>query len=456
MSDIKALFEGKVKGELVFAPFIDKKYLSDFIGYYQGKADVYVKPVDDEDVQTVMKIAYANKLNVTIRGAGTNLAGSTIPDGGVVLDMSGMNKILKLDEDTLTITVEPGVILKDLIKYVEDRGYLYAPDPAEKGASIGGNVSTNAGGMRAVKYGVTRNYVLGLDLVKVDGTKISLGSKTYKYSSGLNLQQLVVGSEGTLGVITKITLKLLPLPEFTLNTVIAFDSLSQGIKNVNKIFKSHLDPTAIEFVEKKVIAYGEKFLNKEFPCQRAKSYLIVALDGDKDGVYERFEKLKQVVTDNGAIDVIPLDDPAVAKEVWEIRGAIARAVNASGPWEPIDTVVPLDKITTFVDYVNSLIEQGYPRMVAFGHAGDGNVHLCVLKDDIPDDKWRDILNDTMEKLYGKAYELGGLVSGEHGVGKGQRKYFIENTDPLERELMINVKKSFDEFNLLNPHNGYAK
>ena len=316
MSDIKALFEGKVKGELVFAPFIDKKYLSDFIGYYQGKADVYVKPVDDEEVQTVMKIAYANKLNVTIRGAGTNLAGSTIPDGGVVLDMSGMNKILKLDEDTLTITVEPGVILKDLIKYVEDRGYLYAPDPAEKGASIGGNVSTNAGGMRAVKYGVTRNYVLGLDLVKVDGTKISLGSKTYKYSSGLNLQQLVVGSEGTLGVITKITLKLLPLPEFTLNTVIAFDSLSQGIKNVNKIFKSHLDPTAIEFVEKKVIAYGEKFLNKEFPCQRAKSYLIVALDGDKDGVYERFEKLKQVVTDNGAIDVIPLDDPAVAKEVW--------------------------------------------------------------------------------------------------------------------------------------------
>ena len=456
MSDIKALFEGKVKGELVFAPFIDKKYLSDFIGYYQGKADVYVKPVDDEDVQTVMKIAYANKLNVTIRGAGTNLAGSTIPDGGVVLDMSGMNKILKLDEDTLTITVEPGVILKDLIKYVEDRGYLYAPDPAEKGASIGGNVSTNAGGMRAVKYGVTRNYVLGLDLVKVDGTKISLGSKTYKYSSGLNLQQLVVGSEGTLGVITKITLKLLPLPEFTLNTVIAFDSLSQGIKNVNKIFKSHLDPTAIEFVEKKVIAYGEKFLNKEFPCQRAKSYLIVALDGDKDGVYERFEKLKQVVTDNGAFDVIPLDDPAVAKEVWEIRGAIARAVNASGPWEPIDTVVPLDKITTFVDYVNSLIEQGYPRMVAFGHAGDGNVHLCVLKDDIPDDKWRDILNDTMEKLYGKAYELGGLVSGEHGVGKGKRKYFIENTDPLERELMINVKKSFDEFNLLNPHNGYAK
>lgn len=456
MSDIKALFEGKVKGELVFAPFIDKKYLSDFIGYYQGKADVYVKPVDDEDVQAVMKIAYANKLNVTIRGAGTNLAGSTIPDGGVVLDMSGMNKILKLDEDTLTITVEPGVILKDLIKYVEDRGYLYAPDPAEKGASIGGNVSTNAGGMRAVKYGVTRNYVLGLDLVKVDGTKISLGSKTYKYSSGLNLQQLVVGSEGTLGVITKITLKLLPLPEFTLNTVIAFDSLSQGIKNVNKIFKSHLDPTAIEFVEKKVIAYGEKFLNKEFPCQRAKSYLIVALDGDKDGVYDRFEKLKQVVTDNGAIDVIPLDDPAVAKEVWEIRGAIARAVNASGPWEPIDTVVPLDKITTFVDYVNSLIEQGYPRMVAFGHAGDGNVHLCVLKDDIPDDKWRDILNDTMEKLYGKAYELGGLVSGEHGVGKGKRKYFIENTDPLERELMINVKKSFDEFNLLNPHNGYAK
>ena len=292
MKDIKSLFEGKIKGILVFGKDIEKKYLSDFIGARVGHADVYARVKDEDDVQIILKIAYANRLNVVVRGAGTNLAGSTIPDGGVVLDVSDMNQILELDDETLTVTVQPGVILRDLIEYVEKRGYLYAPDPAEKGASIGGNVSTNAGGMRAVKYGVTRNYVLALDLYKIDGTKVHLGAKTYKFSTGLNLQQLVVGSEGTLGVITKIVLKLLPLPEFTLNTVIAYDSLKQGISNVNIIFKSHLDPTAIEFVEKKVIAYGEKYLNKSFPCQNAKSYLIVALDGDKKGVYERFEKLK--------------------------------------------------------------------------------------------------------------------------------------------------------------------
>ena len=455
MKDIKSLFEGKIKGILVFGKDIEKKYLSDFIGARVGHADVYARVKDEDDVQIILKIAYANRLNVVVRGAGTNLAGSTIPDGGVVLDVSDMNQILELDDETLTVTVQPGVILRDLIEYVEKRGYLYAPDPAEKGASIGGNVSTNAGGMRAVKYGVTRNYVLALDLYKIDGTKVHLGAKTYKFSTGLNLQQLVVGSEGTLGVITKIVLKLLPLPEFTLNTVIAYDSLKQGISNVNIIFKSHLDPTAIEFVEKKVIAYGEKYLNKSFPCQNAKSSLIVALDGDKKGVYERFEKLKEVVKAHGAIEVIPLDDEAVAKDIWEIRGAIARAVNASGPWEPIDIVVPINRITDFVDYVNDLTENGSPRIVAFGHAGDGNVHLCVLKDNIADEKWPEVLHNTMEKLYKKSYELGGVVSGEHGVGKGKRDFFLQNTPEEYRSLMIGVKKSFDEFNLLNPHSGYG-
>ncbi|MGN0901683.1 MAG: FAD-binding oxidoreductase [Succinivibrio sp.] len=455
-ADFKSLFKDAVKGEIFYGDEIEKKYLTDFVGAHVGHADVYVRVKDEEDVQNVLKIAYKNRLNVVVRGAGTNLSGCTIPDGGVVLDVSLMNRILDLDEENLTVTVEPGVLLKDLIAFVESKGYLYAPDPAEKSASIGGNVSTNAGGMRAVKYGVTRNYVLALDLVKIDGTKVTLGAKTYKFSTGLNLQQLIVGSEGTLGVITKIVLKLLPLPEFTLNAVIAYDSLKRGIENVNVIFKSHLDPTAIEFVEKKVIALGEKYVGKSFPCPSASSYLIVALDGDKKSVYERFDKLKKVVSENGAIDVIPLDDKAVADGVWEIRGAIARAVNQSGIWEPVDIVVPLNRITSFIDYVNELQENGSPRLVAFGHAGDGNVHLCILKDSIPDDKWPSILHETMEKLYAKSYELGGVISGEHGVGKGKRDFLLMNIDPLYREIMIGVKKSFDEFNLLNPHNGYAK
>lgn len=455
MSDLQQLFDGRIKGSVVYGADIEQKYLTDFVGAHVGFADAYIKVLDENDVQTALKIAYENKIPVVVRGAGTNLSGCTIPEGGIVLDVSAMNHILELDEENLTVTVEPGVILRDLIEYVEKRGYLYAPDPAEKGASIGGNVSTNAGGMRAVKYGVTRNYVLALEMYKIDGTKVCLGSSTYKFSAGLNLQQLIVGSEGTLGVITKIVLKLLPLPEYTLNTVIAFDSLKTGIKNVNVIFKAHLDPTAIEFVEKKVIAYGEQYLNKQFPCQSAKSYLIVTLDGDKSSVQDRYNRLKNVVLSNGAIEVISLEDEAVAKDVWEIRGAIARAVNASGAWEPIDIVVPLKAITDFVEYVNYLTENGYPRIVAFGHAGDGNVHLCVLKDSIDDKQWPEILKNTMEKLYKKAYQLGGVASGEHGIGKDKREFFLQNTKEEYRDLMIGIKKSFDKYNLLNPRNGYS-
>ena len=208
-------------------------------------------------------------------------------------------------------------------------------------------------------------------------------------------------------------------------------------------------------MEKKVIALGEEYLGKKFPCQNAKSYLIVTLDGDKESVYDRFEKLKAQVFKNGAMEVIPLDDPNVAKDIWEIRGAIARAVNASGMWEPVDIVVPLNKITPFVEYVDYVSSHGGPRIVAFGHAGDGNVHLCVLKDSIEDTAWPKVLHDTMEKLYKKAYELGGVVSGEHGVGKGKRDFLLQNIAPEQRELMLGIKKAFDPDNLLNPHSGYA-
>lgn len=444
-----------IKGKTVFGNNIDKKLLTDFKGFKVGFADAYVKAEDEDDVRTALQFAHKNKLPVVIRGAGTNLAGSTIPEGGIVLDMTGMNRIIELDEKAMTVTVEPGVILKDLIEYVEQRGYLYAPDPAEKEASIGGNVSTNAGGMRAVKYGVTRNYVLALDLIKIDGTKVSLGAKTYKFSTGLNLQQLIVGSEGTLGVITKIVLKLLPLPKYSSNCIVAFNSLSAGIRNVNMILKANLEPTAIEFIDRKALSYGENYTNLQFPCPQALAYLIVTLDGEKDNVQARLEKLKDEVLKNGAIEVIPLDDPEFSQNIWTIRGAIARAVNSTGIWEPVDAVVPLDKICDFVNYVYELEKDGGPRTVAFGHAGDGNVHLCILKDNITDDAWPAVLDETMNKIYKKAYELGGIASGEHGIGKGKRPYFVSHTAPEVRALMNSVKKAFDEYNLLNPHSGYA-
>lgn len=452
--NIKDIFSG-IKGEILFGDEIADRLCTDFIGSHVGHADVYIKAKDRDDIVSALKTASANAISVVIRGAGTNLVGSTIPDGGLILDVSGLNRILELDRERMSITVEPGVILKDLIAYVEERGFFYPPDPAEKDASIGGNVATNAGGMRAVKYGVTRDYVLQLELVTVNGEILTLGANTRKNAAGLNLQKIVVGSEGTLGVITKITLKLLPLPESTLSAILAYDSLSEAISSVNAILNANLDPTAIEFLEKRVIAFGERYLGKEFPVPQAKAYLIVTFDGQKQSVLERIEKCSNVVKQHGAIEVVSLAEPELAALVWEIRGALAKSVQASGVWEPVDTVVPLNRISDFVSEVNRISQQLHVRILGFGHAGDGNVHLCIIKDDISDADWPEVLDKAMSLCYQKAYELGGLASAEHGIGKTKRKYFLEHTDPAVRNIMIGVKKAFDEQNLLNPQNGYA-
>ena len=219
MRELKEELKDTVKGLVVFDNDIEQQYLTDFVGSRIGYAQAYVRVADEEDIQNTLKIAYAHKTPVVIRGAGTNLVGSTIPEGGIVLDVSLLNKILELDEENLTLTVEPGVKLREIYEFVEAKGYMYAPDPAEKEASIGGNVATNAGGMRAVKYGVTRDFVQELDLIKINGEKVHLGANTRKNATGLSLHKLVAGSEGTLGVISKIVLKLLPKPEFTLSSI---------------------------------------------------------------------------------------------------------------------------------------------------------------------------------------------------------------------------------------------
>ena len=447
--------KAKALGEIIEGNAIPAKLLTDFVGALKGRADVYLKVKDRNAVIEAVRLAYKYRVPTVVRSGGTNLVGATVPEGGMVLDVSALNHILEFDEDNMTVTVEPGVVLKDLIAYVEARGCMYPPDPAEKLGTIGGNVATNAGGMRAVKYGVTRDYVLALELVTPQGEILELGAKVRKNAAGLNLKETVVGSEGTLGVITRITLKLVPLPEYDLSAVLAFNSLDEGIRCVNAIIAARLDPTAIEFQEKKVIALGEKFIGKEFPVPKAKAYLVVTLDGSRESVSQRIEKLREVAVAHGCFEMVPLDDPQVAKNVWEIRGALARSVNASGIWEPVDSVVPLDKIADFVAVVDKISSEERVRIVAFGHAGDGNVHLCVIKDEICDQDWPLVLDRTLSRIYSEVYAMGGRLAGEHGVGKGKRKYYLEQVCPAERSLMIAVKQAFDIHNLFNPHDGYT-
>lgn len=443
------------KNRLVFAPSIEAKYLSDTLGRKKGSASALVFPVSTEEVSSIAKFAYENKIPLTPRGAGTNLVGSTVPhDGAIIIDFSLMNRVLELDKENFTAWVEPGVILEDFQKYVESMGLFYPPDPGEKRASIGGNISTNAGGMRAVKYGVTRDYVMGLEIVKADGTIITLGSKNRKDTTGLDLKDIVIGSEGTLAVITKCLLRLVGKPEKSLSVLAGFNSLKSGIEAVPKILQANLNPTAVEFIEKKVVALGEKFLNLKFPLEN-EAYLLLTFDGKTEEIESAFKNLQTVLKDS-AEKIISLDDSALSQNVWRIRGCLVKAVEAVSEQEPLDIVVPIAKVADFVNFVNKLEGESGMQMISFGHAGDGNVHLCVVRGDRSEEVWQKELGENLEKLYSYARKLGGLISGEHGLGVSKRDFFFAETPEANVELMNAVKSAFDPKRILNSNISYVK
>lgn len=434
---------------------IDEKYLSDTLLRKKGTASAVVFPIDVIEVSKLMKYAYDNNIKVTPRGAGTNLVGSTVPsDKGIVIDLSLMNRIIEIDDESFTATVEPGVILEDFQKEVERLGLFYPPDPGEKRASIGGNISTNAGGMRAVKYGVTRDYVLGLQIVLPNGDIIEAGSKNRKDTSGLDFKELVVGSEGTLGIVTRCILKLIPKPEKAVSVLIGYNSLSEGISGVRKIYSANLSPTAIEFIEEKVVRLGENFLGISFPMKEATSYILLTFDGSESVIDEAIEKLRKVASDSKAVEVLVLDEEELASNVWKIRGVLVKAVEAVSEQEPLDIVVPINKIDSFVNFVNILEDKQNIRMISFGHAGDGNVHLCIVRGTRDDKTWENDLDAALSELYNEAIRIGGLISGEHGIGISKQKYLLENTDPLKLKLMKRIKAAFDDKHIMNPNISY--
>lgn len=445
----------KDSSRLIFSDKIEARYLSDTLGRKKGLASALIFPVSTEEVSSVLRFAYSNGIPVTPRGAGTNLVGSTVPhDGSIILDFSLMNKILEIDRENFTATVEPGVILEDFQKYVESMGLFYPPDPGEKRASIGGNISTNAGGMRAVKYGVTRDYVMGLEIVKADGTIITLGSKNRKDTTGLDLKDIVIGSEGTLAVITKCLLRLVGKPEKSLSILAGFSSLKEGIEAVPKILQANLNPTAVEFIEKKVVALGEKFLNLKFPLEN-EAYLLLTFDGKAEEIDSAFKNLQTVLKES-AEKIISLEDSALSQNVWRIRGCLVKAVEAVSEQEPLDIVVPIAKVADFVNFVNKLEGESGMQMISFGHAGDGNVHLCVVRGDRSEETWQKELHENLEKLYAHARKLGGLISGEHGLGVSKRDFFFAETPEANVELMNAVKLAFDPKKLLNSNISYVK
>ena len=368
--------------QLLFGTDIPEEYLTDALGRRRGTAEALVFPLSTQEVSGVLRYAHAHRIAVTPRGAGTNLVGSTVPvKGGIILNLSRMNRVLELDEDTMTLTVEPGILLQDVQAYVEERGFFYPPDPGEKASSIGGNISTNAGGMRAVKYGVTRDYVRGLEAVLADGTVLQAGGKQVKDASGLSLKHLLIGSEGTLAVITKCVLRLLPKPEASVSVLVPYPDLDTGIRSVLTILRANANPTAVEFMERKVVALGEDFSGVRYPRPDAGSYILLTFDGRCSEVEANAARVRGLALENGALDYIVLTDPAQAADVWRVRGALVKAVEAVSEQEPVDIVVPISHTADFIRFINDLETSSGMQMVSFGHAGDGTVHLCVVRGD---------------------------------------------------------------------------
>lgn len=446
----------KDESRVVFDKQIEGRFLSDTLGRLVGKADALVFATSTEEVSALLKYADANKISVTPRGAGTNLVGSTVPqNGGIIIDFSKMNKILEFDADTFTATVESGILLKDFQAFVESKGFFYPPDPGEKSASVGGNIATNAGGMRAVKYGVTRDYVRGLEVVLADGSVTWVGSKNVKDASGLSLKNLIIGSEGTLAVITKCILKIIPKPEYSKSVLVPFADLESGISTVQKILFANANPTAVEFVERKVVELGEKFTGIKYPHPEAAAYLLLTFDGKQNEVKENLEIIKNVVLQNGALDFVIPESPERLEEIWKVRGCLVKAVEATSEQEPVDLVVPIDKVAEFIEFVNKTQKKVGMQMVAFGHAGDGNVHLCVVRGSRSEEEWKTELQKNMECVYSKAYELGGLTSGEHGIGISKRHYFLKETKNTNLQMMNAIKTSLDPHHILNNKISYV-
>jgi len=432
---------------------IHEDYSHDEMGAVHQFPDLLIEAVSTEQVAAVLRYANERRLPVTPRGQGTGLVGAAVAlHGGIMLSTARMNRILELDEDNLTLTVEPGVLLMEIAKFVEERDFFYPPDPGEKSASIGGNISTNAGGMRAVKYGVTRDYVRGLEVVLANGDIIEVGGKIVKNSSGYSIKDLIIGSEGTLGFVTKALLKLLPLPKKAISLLIPFADLATAIETVPVIIRSKYIPTAIEYMEQPVILCAEQYLGKKFPDHSSDAYLLLTFDGNsREEVEAIYEKVAEICLQAGARDVLISDTDERQTSIWSARGAFLEAIKASTTeMEECDVVVPRNHVADFVKYTKEVEQKVGVRLSGFGHAGDGNLHVYVLRDDLDSETYARKLSEAFDLLYAKAHELGGQVSGEHGIGFAKKDFLAESLGEVSMNLMRNIKHAFDPNGILNP------
>ena len=431
-----------------------ERYSHDETVGLRASPEVVVRVVSAAQVSEVLKLAQVNKIPVTPRGAGYGLSGGAVPVcGGIVLSTEKMDRILEIDRVNLMATVEPGVITGEIHRAVEEEGLFYPPDPASlDSCTIGGNVAEGAGGPRAVKYGITKDYVCGLEAVLPSGEIITCGGKLVKDVTGYSLIQLLIGSEGTLAIVTKIILRLLPLPKVQVDLLVPFDSIEAAADTVSDIIAHRILPTTMEFMERDSLLAVERLLGKKVPFSEAAAQLLIQLDGNiPEGVDADLEVIGDLCLEHGAQDVLVAKDRPTRDRLWEARRLIIDSLNHESPVNHMeDVVVPRSEIPRLLGGIQDIARQHGIRIVSFGHAGDGNVHVNVLKESLADDRWEELLPMVTGDIYRLSLSLGGAITGEHGVGATRRGYLGMALDQVQIELMRRIRGVFDPNSILNP------
>jgi glycolate oxidase len=439
--------------------FIDqenlKKYSHDETEDLSFLPNVVLKPEDTKQVSQILKYCNENKIPVTPSGARTGLSGGALPiNGGVALSLEKMNSIVEIDEKNLQATVEPGVINQVFQEAVKSKGLFYPPDPSSWGSSfLGGNVSTNAGGPKAVKYGVTKDYILNLEVVLPNGEIIWTGANVLKNSTGYNLTQLMIGSEGTLGVVTKIVVKLIPLPKLNKLMLVPFFNAQNACEAVADVFRAGITPSALEFMERDAIDWTLKFVDDIVidVKDEVQAHLLVEVDGNNEEVLlSDCEKIMEVMEAHNCDEILFAETEAQKESLWKLRRRVAEAVKSNSVYKEEDTVVPRYEMPKLLKGVKEIGNKYGFKSVCYGHVGDGNLHVNIIKADLDDKTWNEVLPIGIREIFTLCKSLGGTISGEHGIGLVQKDYLDIVFSATEIALQKQIKNVFDPNGIMNP------
>ncbi len=431
-----------------------EKYSRDETEDLRFRPEAVVTPDTAHQVSHILHLANEYRIPVTPRGAGTGLSGGALPlYGGIVLSTEKLNRIIEIDKDNMQATVEPGVINQVFREAVESHGLFYPPDPASRGSCfLGGNLAENAGGPKAVKYGVTKDYVLNCEVVLPTGEIIWTGANVLKNATGYNLTQLFIGSEGTLGIITKIVFRLIPKPTDDLLLLVPFPSAEKACQAVCAVFRTGIIPSAMEFMEREALDMAMKYVDSSLQIpDNINAHLIVEVDGnDREVLLRDCEKITEIMY-SYQCDEILLADSAVQKEkLWKLRRSIGEAVKAQSVYREEDTVVPRARLPELLKGVKEIGKCYGFRSVCYGHAGDGNLHVNILRDNMTDKDWNEKVPEAIREIFRLCHQLGGTLSGEHGIGLVQKNYLSVVLNEKQIEVQKKIKSVLDPNYILNP------